>query len=72
MAIGYFQLTAVKGWLKVRCSTAVGYLNPAKKRPNLKIVTKAHVQKINFENKVAKAVGVNWITKKKLIHCKCK
>ena len=31
-----------------------------KKRPNLKIVTKAHVKKINFENKVAKEVEY-WI-----------
>ncbi|MDA7444590.1 choline dehydrogenase [Candidatus Pelagibacter ubique] len=54
---GYFQVTEKDGF---RCSTAVGYLNPAKKRPNLKIVTKAHVKKINFENKVAKEVEY-WI-----------
>ncbi len=54
---GYFQVTEKNGF---RCSTAVGYLNPIKKRPNLKIVTKAHVKKINFENKVAKEVEY-WI-----------
>ncbi|MDA9162471.1 GMC family oxidoreductase N-terminal domain-containing protein, partial [Candidatus Pelagibacter ubique] len=54
---GYFQVTEKDGF---RCSTAVGYLNPIKKRPNLKIVTKAHVKKINFENKVAKEVEY-WI-----------
>ena len=40
-----------------RCSTAVGYLNPVKNRKNLKIITKAHVKKINFENKKAKSVN---------------
>ncbi len=50
---GYFQVTEKDGF---RCSTAVGYLNPIKKRHNLKIVTHAHVKKINFENKTAKEV----------------
>ena len=54
---GYFQVTEKDGF---RCSTSVGYLNPVKKRPNLKIITKAHVKKINFENKVAKEVEY-WI-----------
>ena len=54
---GYFQVTEKDGF---RCSTSVGYLNPLKKRPNLKIITKAHVKKINFENKVAKEVEY-WI-----------
>jgi len=54
---GYFQVTEKDGF---RCSAAVGYLNPIKKRPNLKIVTKAHVKKINFKNKVAKEVEY-WI-----------
>jgi choline dehydrogenase len=31
-------------------------LNPIKHRKNLKIITKAHVKKINFENKTAKEV----------------
>ena len=50
---GYFQVTEKDGF---RCSTAVGYLNPIKNRKNLKIITKAHVKKINFENKTAKEV----------------
>ncbi len=50
---GYFQVTEKDGF---RCSTAVGYLNPIKNRDNLKIVTNAHVKKINFENKTAKNV----------------
>ena len=57
---GYYQVTVKNGF---RCSTAVGYLNPAKKRVNLKIITKAHVKKINFKNKVAKEVEY-WIENK--------
>ena len=48
----------------MRCSAAVGYLNPIKDRSNLKIVVNAHVQKINFEGK--KAVGVSYYIKNKL------
>ena len=50
---GYFQVTQKDGF---RCSTAVGYLNPVKHRKNLKIITNAHIKKINFENKIAKEV----------------
>ena len=42
---GYFQVTEKDGF---RCSTAVGYLNPIKKRQNLKIINKEQVKKINF------------------------
>ena len=55
---GYFQFTTSQKGLRLRCSAAKGYLNPVKKRSNLKIVTNAHVQKINFEGK--KAVGINY------------
>ena len=55
---GYFQFTTSQKGLRLRCSAAKGYLNPAKKRKNLKIIVNAHVQKINFEGK--KAVGVNY------------
>ena len=44
---GYFQLTARNGR---RCSTAVGYLNPARGRANLEIVTHAHVEKLMFDS----------------------
>ncbi|MDV7339628.1 choline dehydrogenase [Terasakiella sp. A23] len=50
---GYFQLTAKNGR---RCSTAVGFLNPVKDRPNLTVVTHAQAQKVLFEGK--RAVGV--------------
>ena len=52
---GYFQVTENNG---LRCSTAVGYLNPIKNRKNLKILTKAHIKNIEFENN--KAVKINY------------
>ena len=61
---GFFQFTTSQKGLRLRCSTAKGYLNPVKKRSNLKIIVKAHVQKINFEGK--KAIGVNYYTENKL------
>ena len=50
---GYFQVTEKNG---LRCSASVGYLNPIKKRKNLKIETNCHVQKINFEGTKASSV----------------
>jgi len=51
---GYFQVTEKNG---LRCSAAVGYLNPVKKRKNLKIETNCHVQKINFDGTKANSVS---------------
>ena len=51
---GYFQVTEKNG---LRCSTAVGYLNPIKNRQNLKIETKCHIEKINFENNKATSIS---------------
>ena len=51
---GYFQVTEKNG---LRCSAAVGYLNPIKKRENLKIETNCHVKKINFEGMKANSVS---------------
>ena len=64
--VGFFQFTTSFNQigLKLRCSAAKGYLNPVKKRSNLKILVNAHVQKINFEGK--KAIGVNYYIKDKL------
>ncbi len=58
--VGFFQFTTTfnKSGLKLRYSAAKGYLNPAKKRSNLQIITNAHVQKINFEGK--KASGIEY------------
>jgi choline dehydrogenase-like flavoprotein len=51
--VGYHQTTTRKG---KRCSTAVGYLNPARRRANLQIVTHALSEKIVIEGKRAVAV----------------
>ena len=58
--VGFFQFTTTfnKLGLKLRYSAAKGYLNPAKKRSNLKIITNAHVQRISFEGK--KASGIEY------------
>lgn len=57
---GLFQFTIkdVK-----RHSTATAFLNPVKDRKNLKVITKAHTQKIIIENN--KAVGVEYLSGKK-------
>ena len=54
--VGYYQLTTQKGF---RCSTAVAYLKPARKRSNLHIWTNSQVCKVIFENK--KAVGIELV-----------
>ncbi|MFJ4394914.1 GMC family oxidoreductase [Pseudomonas sp. NPDC089396] len=53
--VGYYQLTTRKG---LRCSTAVAYLHPARRRANLTIVSLAHAEKILFEG--TRAVGVQY------------
>ncbi|WP_424946794.1 GMC family oxidoreductase [Candidatus Spongiihabitans sp.] len=45
--VGFFQLTAHRGR---RCSTAVGYLRPAQKRPNLTVKIGAHVSRLLTKN----------------------
>ena len=50
---GYFQVTLRNGF---RCSTAVGYLRPARSRANLKVVTKAQVERIGFDGRRAREV----------------
>lgn len=54
--VGYYQLTTNKGF---RCSTAVAYLRPAKKRKNLEIMTNSQACKVIFEGK--RAVGIEII-----------
>ncbi len=56
--VGYFQQTCFKG---IRWSTAKGFLRPARKRPNLTVMTKAHTNCLVIENK--KAVGVEFVHK---------
>ncbi|HEX2216587.1 MAG TPA: choline dehydrogenase [Xanthobacteraceae bacterium] len=53
---GYFQLTARNGR---RCSTARGYLKPARRRHNLAVAANALTTRILFEGR--RAVGVEYI-----------
>ena len=53
--MGYFQQTAHKGF---RVSSAKAFLRPAKKRPNLRIATRAQARRILFEGR--RAVGVEY------------
>ncbi|MCX7893469.1 MAG: choline dehydrogenase [Burkholderiales bacterium] len=54
--VGYYQLFTRRGW---RCSTAVAYLRPAAKRPNLRVLTGAHATQVLFEGR--RAVGVRFV-----------
>ena len=52
--VGHFQMTMTGGR---RCSSAVAYLKPALKRPNLSVVTDAQVERVLFEGRAAIGVG---------------
>jgi choline dehydrogenase len=64
---GYFQLTARNGR---RCSTAVGYLKPARRRANLEIVTRAQTERVLFEDR--RAVGVAYRRNGRLTEVRCR
>ncbi|WP_435141810.1 GMC family oxidoreductase [Pseudopelagicola sp. nBUS_19] len=51
--VGHFQLTMKGGR---RCSSAVAYLNPARRRKNLEIFTNAQTEKVIFQDGRAVAV----------------
>jgi choline dehydrogenase len=53
---GYFQITTRNAR---RCSTAVGYLRAAQKRPNLKVATGALASRVLFEG--TRAAGVEYL-----------
>lgn len=53
--VGFFQLTSRNGR---RCSAATAYLNPARTRGNLQIITRAQVDKVLLEGK--RAIGVQY------------
>ncbi|WP_108662768.1 GMC family oxidoreductase [Acuticoccus kandeliae] len=54
--VGFYQITTRGG---LRCSAATGYLHPALKRPNLRLVTHATVMRVLFEGR--RAVGVEYL-----------
>jgi choline dehydrogenase len=51
--VGYYQLTTHRGW---RVSAANAYLKPAKRRPNLHILTEAQATRILFTGRRASGV----------------
>ncbi|MDO5604555.1 MAG: choline dehydrogenase [Paracoccus sp. (in: a-proteobacteria)] len=51
--VGYFQLTTRDGR---RCSSAVAYLHPVRKRPNLRVITHALTRRVVIEDGRAVAV----------------
>lgn len=53
--VGRYQVTQRDGR---RCSAAVAYLNPAKSRDNLSIITQAHVTRVTLEGD--KATGIEY------------
>ena len=54
--VGYFQRTIHQGW---RVSTSAAFLRPAQRRSNLRVVTRAQVQRIQMTD--AAATGVEYV-----------
>jgi choline dehydrogenase len=54
--VGYYHVTARNGR---RCSAATAFLRPAMKRPNLKVLTRAHAARVLFAGR--RAIGVSFI-----------
>ena len=52
--VGYYQATARRG---LRCSARVAFLRPAKRRPNLRVITGAHATRILFDGLRASGVA---------------
>ena len=53
--VGYFQFTCRRGR---RCSTATAFLKPARRRPNLRVLTRAQVRRVVIED--GRASGVEF------------
>jgi choline dehydrogenase len=53
--VGYYQLFTCRG---LRCSTAGGYLRPARNRPNLEVRTDSQATRVLFEGR--RAIGVEY------------
>lgn len=56
--VGAYQLSIKGHW---RSSSATAFLKPALSRPNLTLLTRAHVTRVLFDGKIAE--GVEWIKK---------
>ena len=66
--VGYFQLTSHQGR---RWSSAVAYLNPARNRQNLKIITHAQAERLIVEEGRIVAVRANIRGKSTDVYAKC-
>ncbi|MEH6607712.1 MAG: GMC family oxidoreductase N-terminal domain-containing protein, partial [Pseudomonadales bacterium] len=55
-----YQVTQING---ERCSAAKGYLTPILARPNLTVITHAHMEKVLFDGK--RAIGISYLLKRK-------
>lgn len=61
---GYYQLTNRNGR---RCSAAVAYLNPARRRPNLSIITNAAVSSLDLDGRRVRGVRYRIGSEERLI-----
>ncbi len=53
--VGYYQMTARHG---LRCSAATAFLHPIRGRPNLHVISHAHVQRLTFQGR--RVTGLVW------------
>jgi choline dehydrogenase len=63
---GYYQLNTDRGW---RCSSAVAYLRPARRRANLRIECDAHAMRIEVEGQRATGVRYRQRGQEHVAHC---
>ncbi|MBM1634704.1 GMC family oxidoreductase N-terminal domain-containing protein [Sulfitobacter mediterraneus] len=63
---GFFEVNQKAG---VRWSTATGFLRPAMKRPNLRVLTHAHTETLILEGKTVKGVRYNRRGQSYEAHC---
>lgn len=54
--VGYFQVNQRNGW---RWNSSKAFLRPVQRRPNLRVLTHSHVQKIMLEGKTAVGVQID-------------
>jgi len=65
--VGYHQTTTRNGR---RCSTAVAYLHPAMKRPNLQVVMGAMTERVLFEGAQATGVAFTQNGERRVVHAR--
>ena len=65
--VGFYQLTVRDG---ERCSTAVAYLDPARTRTNLEVLTHSHATRLRFEGTRASGVQVDCLGALQELHAR--